>query len=45
MSSLQNTPGPVEKIRGPRMSPVSTRSPYESTSVVAVCGSRVVVTP
>src|SRR5678815_6065090 len=45
MSSYQKTPGPVEKMRGPRMSPVSTRSPYDSTSVVDVCGSRVAVTP
>ena len=32
-------------MRGPMISPVSTRSPYEITSVVDVCGSRVVVTP
>src|SRR5882672_7429858 len=32
-------------MRGPRISPVSTRSAYVRTSVVAVCGSRVVVTP
>src|SRR5439155_26477467 len=41
----ENTPGPVERIRGPMNSPVSTMSSYESTSVVDVCGSRVVVTP
>ena len=32
-------------MRGPMNSPASTMSLYESTSVVDVCGSRVVVTP
>ena len=43
--SCENTPGPVPYTRGPIIWPVSTMSRYESTSVVAVCGSRVVVTP
>ncbi len=32
-------------MRGPMICPTSTASPYEMTSAVDVCGSRVVVTP
>ena len=39
------TPGPVEYTLGPNIFPALTWSEYVSTSVVAVCGSLVVVTP
>src|SRR5574338_334080 len=45
MSFDENTPGPVPYTRGPSNWPVSTMSRYARMSVVAVCGSRVVVTP